>query len=475
MELAEIPPLMTELQALGDDISFFDFYDYLRSNQPVLVRRLCASWPCMDTMVTPSGELNVPYLTQAYGKASVPVVSAGSSGYGDATQTTMAFEEYLNALNNHPGLLQYAKDFHFARAYPSQRDYSVPAIAADDWLNWWYDASGHSDDYRFLYCGPAGSSTPLHHDVLYSASWSVNVSGYKLWILIPPAESANSLYDHFGNLIVNSVLTADEVAQLEQQLGSRLGPTPIDAKSVDGNLSHLRRQICLQGPGDFIFVPSGWHHEVYNVGAGPVLSINHNWFGGAALPLVWSFLQRELSAVRTAISNLRADMGDADWHAQCQVLLKANCGFDLHMFANLVANKALGLMQQIEATESRVSGISPGAGNQLSDDQWKKPGSAALMIDVAAAPTFQPPRQVILDSLAAARRVLSELTREQPVCYHAVTANFCAQSAAGAVGSELLGENDGVMPTTSDAHGGPVIDIKELLQRIHSALSRHSE
>jgi hypothetical protein len=131
-----------------------------------------------------------------------------------------------------------------------------PHFAADgDWLNKWWDrrselatgAAGRgaapggwrgwtaaatvalparADDYRFCYMGPAGSWTPLHHDVLrsYSGSvalslrttahplhtrftdifgtsvseatmrpnprsysWSANVCGVKRWLLFPPA------------------------------------------------------------------------------------------------------------------------------------------------------------------------------------------------------------------------------------------------------------------------------------------------
>lgn len=41
-------------------------------------------------------------------------------------------------------------------------------------------------DYRFVYCGPAGSWTPLHSDVLRSYSWSANVAGRKRWVYPGP-------------------------------------------------------------------------------------------------------------------------------------------------------------------------------------------------------------------------------------------------------------------------------------------------
>jgi hypothetical protein len=40
---------------------------------------------------------------------------------------------------------------------------------------------------------------------------------------------------------------------------------------------------CIQEPGEIIFVPSGWHHQVYNLE--DTISINHNWLN--AYNLSW--------------------------------------------------------------------------------------------------------------------------------------------------------------------------------------------
>lgn len=99
----------------------------------------------------------------------------------------------------------YMKDFHFVLRQREKETaqegkpgyYAVPPPLDDDWLNKWWDANdddddddnggvggkGRVDDYRFLYLGPAGSRTPLHHDVLCSYSWSANLAGSKRWRL----------------------------------------------------------------------------------------------------------------------------------------------------------------------------------------------------------------------------------------------------------------------------------------------------
>ena len=97
--------------------------------------------------------------------------------------------------------------------------YSTPVYGSEDWLNEFYDAKWRAarqgalcglvqlpcsvcrpdnraaadthtpdpvqSDYRFCYLGPAGSSTPVHADVLRSFSWSVNVCGRKVGPSLP--------------------------------------------------------------------------------------------------------------------------------------------------------------------------------------------------------------------------------------------------------------------------------------------------
>lgn len=72
--------------------------------------------------------------------------------------------------------------------------------------------------------------------------------------------------------------------------GDGSGEVPADARpGRQGNgedaerwprLRDTRPLRVVQGSGEAIFVPSGWHHQVHNLSP-LVLSINHNWFGAA--------------------------------------------------------------------------------------------------------------------------------------------------------------------------------------------------
>lgn len=371
---------------------------HLRGNKPVLIRAACSQWDLVSCNHTAAQ--TIIGLASSHGDALVPVVDETSSpGYGSGHRTASLLSDYLRIIGEgkQPA---YAKDFHYYRHCPSRAGYSVPAFCADDWLNWHCDATGGGDDYRFMYCGPPGSHTPLHHDVLYSASWSVNVTGWKLWVLVPPDAAASHLYGAFGNLRVTTTLTDGERGAIGRILGAPLGRSNTEQPAPDGapsDASALRRHIALQGRGDLVFVPPGWHHEVYNVGPDPVVSINHNWFSGLSLPLVWGFLRRELAAVEAAIGDLRRDMGEREWLEHCQTMLRANCGYSLDGFLELVANKASLLLRQLGGREALAA-----------ETALDGPGSACVMVPIPDAPWAVPPQSVIADSLRRADTVLRD-------------------------------------------------------------------
>lgn len=82
--------------------------------------------------------------------------------------------------------------------------------------------------------------TPFHADVFTSYSWSVNICGEKKWVLLPPGEEA--------------------------KLRNKLGNLPFDLN--DNNNSNCSKNVkfitVTQKAGVGIFVPSGWHHQVWN-------------------------------------------------------------------------------------------------------------------------------------------------------------------------------------------------------------------
>jgi hypothetical protein len=322
--------------------------------------------------------------TEAYALESTPTPLVAAIKQLDMAQPHASAGSGTHS--HHP---VYIKNWHFALDAPAAAAgvYSVPLPFADDLLNAWFDSAAVSDagveageaasscpptagasagepsDYRFCYAGSGGSWTPLHHDVLYSCSWSASVAGYKLWLFIPPEGSLRHLYDAWGGVRFASVLTRAEmdavaaaVAAAAEGDAARCGSsestrssTAVDRTSDSARhgisatgaaspvcsdcqaaaaasaaaeaASFVERdavraalsgsvQYAIQPPGSAIFVPPGWHHEVHNITS--ALSLNHNWFS----PLVglresWAFLRREVNAARASIADCKASAAAA--------------------------------------------------------------------------------------------------------------------------------------------------------------------
>ncbi|AIN99497.1 hypothetical protein LPMP_271150 [Leishmania panamensis] len=100
-------------------------------------------------------------------------------------------------------------------------------------------------DYRFCYMGPVGSWTPLHCDVFGTYSWSFNVCGDKHWFF--PTMAGNAyLHTHLLPLF----------------------PTPSDIRVLTG----FELDTVVQHPGDLVFVPALFYHQVHNI-SGEVLPL----------------------------------------------------------------------------------------------------------------------------------------------------------------------------------------------------------
>ncbi|XP_027563138.1 jmjC domain-containing protein 4-like, partial [Neopelma chrysocephalum] len=136
--------------------------------------------------------------------------------------------------------------FPFPRAFPEQDVYTTPVYFSSDWLNEYWDAVA-VDDYRFVYMGPKGSWTPFHADVFRSYSWSANICGRKKWLLYPAGQE-EFLKDRHGNLPFD--VTAPSLQDRREYPRYSQSQPPVE---------------IVQEAGEIVFIPSGWHHQVYNL------------------------------------------------------------------------------------------------------------------------------------------------------------------------------------------------------------------
>ncbi|CAM4596401.1 unnamed protein product [Leuciscus chuanchicus] len=156
------------------------------------------------------------------------------------------WREYIQNGHSSPKGCLYLKDWHMQRNFPEHNTYKNPIYFSSDWLNEYWDTS-EVDDYRFVYMGPKGSWTPFHADVFRSYSWSANICGRKKWLLYPPGQE-EFLRDCHGNLAYDVTAPVLQDKGLYAQFEEACQPLEI-----------------IQEAGEIIFVPSGWHHQVYNL------------------------------------------------------------------------------------------------------------------------------------------------------------------------------------------------------------------
>lgn len=311
--------------------------NFLLPNQPCMFSsRFTQDWSCRRNWVTEEGKPNFQKLLQEFEDTPVPVANCSAKEYNANPKQIMPFREFIQywreyIQNGHssPRGCLYLKDWHMQRMFPEHNTYKTPIYFSSDWLNEYWDTI-EVDDYRFVYMGPKGSWTPFHADVFRSYSWSANICGRKKWLLYPPGQE-EFLRDCHGNLAYD--VTA---AALQDK----------------GQFPHFQ-EACqpleiIQEAGEIIFVPSGWHHQVYNLE--DTISINHNWLNGCNLDVMWQFLQEELSSVQKEIEEWRDTMDT--WHQHCQVIMKSCTGIDYAEFASFLKTIA----------NNRISFLSSGPG-----------------------------------------------------------------------------------------------------------------
>lgn len=316
-----------------DSLTYDEFFaNYLVRNRPcIFSSRVTENWPCKKLWGL-DGAPDFDALELLFGDCMVPVADCNKKYYNSQLKDEMSMKEYLEywtdyVKNNYSDSmpLLYLKDWHCAKKFPNAPMYELPRYFASDWLNEFYN--GHpdlNDDYMFVYMGPKGTWTPLHADVFTSYSWSANVVGKKRWLLFPPHEE-DCLRDTHGQLIYDA--TSEELNDHSKY------------KAYDKRI--LKCIDVIQDEGEIMFVPSGWHHQVWNVE--DTISINHNWINGCNIMNVWQGLKKELSSVMKEVDDCK-EM--SDWAEHCQLMLKTSYGMDYILFFDFIlfiANRRLDI------------------------------------------------------------------------------------------------------------------------------------
>lgn len=204
---------------------------------PFVLEGYAKNWPAYTNW-------HPDFFASNYGDISVETTSC-SNGRIKIFTLSDYFKYYIeNPVDQH---FYYLKNWVFEKDAPALlNDYSIPTF----FKCWTEKMPAESrPKLRWLYIGPKGSSSQLHIDIVKSSAWNAVISGKKMWHFYSPDQIA-SLY----NLRIDSF-------------------NPDFDKFP--RLAEIKPIVCIQNPGDVVFTPSGWPHQVINIESS--ISITENF------------------------------------------------------------------------------------------------------------------------------------------------------------------------------------------------------
>ncbi|WVQ95261.1 hypothetical protein IAU59_002356 [Kwoniella sp. CBS 9459] len=336
-QLKDVDELISDIPARSiptyDGLSYEDFlHNHLIPNTAFLLSSAAtSSWAAIRDFrsTSTSSSTHQPNLTalRRYAHHVVPVANTLTPQFSEFERSERPLGDVLDLWDggDSAGDGLYVKDWHLMAEIEREgrgveEVYAVPECLRDDWLNPPYipgprrtqssDSStipsASTSDFRFTYLGPPLTYTPLHRDVYGSYSWSANIVGRKVWWLFPP-DRLDAVKDRHGELVF-------DVRELEREGGG---------------------VKILQGEGEIIFVPSGWHHQVVNLNF--CISINHNFFASPTLPRIYDTLVQSQDRVEESIADVKdmiierlgseGDEWEKEWVEEVQGLLERDAGW----------------------------------------------------------------------------------------------------------------------------------------------------
>jgi hypothetical protein len=216
---------------------------------PVVIEGMMDAWPAKETW-------NLQYFQTRYGHLPVEVTKSSDAS---TRRTTMAeFIRYMESTGE--AHAYYLRNWVFEEDFPElKNEYEVPPHFRS-----WLDVlpAAIRPKYRWIFMGPKNSYSKLHIDVMKTNAWNVLFEGKKLWLFFAP----------------------DQVEKLSANQYHPLFPG-YQFPHAEG----LRGYYVVQGPGDTVFTPGTWLHQVYNLEN--TLALTENYVNHTNYQTVEDYLQ----------------------------------------------------------------------------------------------------------------------------------------------------------------------------------------
>ncbi|MDX1913191.1 MAG: cupin-like domain-containing protein [Saprospiraceae bacterium] len=212
--------------------------EYLEPLKPVVFTDLTAGWPAIR-------KWTIEYFKEKYGDLMVPVVSNNFSRPGKgylAADKHITFREYLEILESGPSDLRIFAWNIFWKAPELREDFAVHDIM-----------DGFVNELPFLFFGCEGSRVTLHYDVDMSHVFLNQIHGRKRVILFSP-EQGRHLY------------------HLPFTVASHVNILKPDYEKYPA-LQHVKGQEVMLQPGETLFIPRGYWHNIEYTDGGYSISL----------------------------------------------------------------------------------------------------------------------------------------------------------------------------------------------------------
>lgn len=252
---------------------------FLKAGQPCVITDVVPTWPA-------AAKWHPDTLVDQYCETLIKV----NEYTADEVRVKMTMRDFLIYMRENKEYKPlYVFDSSFQRRAPGLlQDFGIPQY-------FWEDLFAALDEqhrpaFRWFLMGSARSGSPFHRDPNGTSAWNAVTHGHKRWALYPPWMNYVPGQEPDGRH-VNS-------HKWWSLVYPRLPP-------------HEKPIEFIQGPGDLIFIPSGWWHAVLNLDE--TLSVTQNFANVENLDaVVHSLFHSEMQGVlqywRARLMSLRPEL-----------------------------------------------------------------------------------------------------------------------------------------------------------------------
>mmetsp|Transcript_13995 Transcript_13995/g.15463 ORF Transcript_13995/g.15463 Transcript_13995/m.15463 type:complete len:485 (-) Transcript_13995:110-1564(-) len=214
------------------NISVEEFIEkYENPGKPVIITDVMNNWKAMK-------KWNKAYMLKKYGKVKFRT----GGGF------RMRLDRYISYFDIQQETVPlYLFDQNYVkRASDMLKDYEVPKYFREDLFK--HVGERDRPPYRWILLGPARSGAPFHTDPRGTSAWNGVVRGTKRWALYPPH------------------IHPPGVGPDDSEYYNAPCPIKWYTETYPTLKPDQMPLECLHKEGEMLFIPSGWWHQVYNLG-----------------------------------------------------------------------------------------------------------------------------------------------------------------------------------------------------------------